>query len=199
MRHKLIFLLMIMLCTKSYGQNVWGAKPDSAKYFTVVELDTIEAPHQELKPASFTYIRTYYYPHSTRTFKDVSGSYTDGLPSGAWVWFLAPAYPKSHECCQAGPGIYVNYTVDSVCIEPAHGGIQIVKHLKNDSLSGYISGWEFKPSRFSLANGRCTFLDLTKEELRYGHYNYLEQALWWYEWETGVELILATKKSLIPE
>jgi hypothetical protein len=173
----------------SVGQDLWGAKPDSVKFFTVVDQDTIESHFDTLKPASFTFIRTYYYPHKTRTFKEISGHYLNEQRFGEWIWYLPPIFPKSDECCQVGPIFYVHFMSDSLSIEHVIGKDMIVKHYRTGNLSGTIYPKELKSTRFVMADGTCEFFDLSKNEIRYGHYSYLEDLIFWYEVETKIELM----------
>lgn len=151
--------------------------PTSARYFTVVHSDTIENHYDSLKPDTFLYCKTYYYALKTRSFIVLSGNYTDNQRSGAWVWYFLPTAPMLHECCPIWSVLEAFYKKDYVVFSSWFTADSVQINLKSNLVTGTINPKEYKPTRFVLQNGECVFLDLGEDEIRYGHYFYIENLL----------------------
>lgn len=195
MKLQILISFIFFNITPSFGQNIWGVKPDSVKFMTVVDLDTIEDHFENLKPSSFTYFRTYYYPKSSRSFKEITGHYSEGQRSGKWVWFIPPNLPHTEECCQLGPIFNAQYEPDSLILKHVIKKDIIIKYKGMDSIGGTIYPPELKSTRFLLKKGKWKFLDLNENEIHFGHYNYLEEILIWFEEETKIKLWPTTYKT----
>lgn len=190
MRRKIFIIAIVSLVLFSVkAQDRQNFKPDSVKFFTVFNSDTLPFHFETLTPHSFTYYKKYYYPFSSRMFKIITGSYANGQPIGQWVWFTSPQNPKSRECSQAGPLLQVNYSVDSIIINHLFTPDLVVKHIGKNSLSGVIHPNGLKSTRFYCFKNQCKLLDLHIEETLFGHYYHLERLLLYLQSETKIHLL----------
>ncbi len=191
----LLIILSIVFSGNCIGQVRLNAPYevtlDSTIYYTVIGNDTIKMHYDTLKPIQFTYLKTYYYSSQImRSFKVLTGQYSNFEKAGVWQWSVHPSGNLDiNECVQLG--VYVEVIFDSTAIKFSDFFSQdsIVLNKISKKLTETIHPPNFKASRFEVYEGVVQFLDLNTSEVYYGHLEYLDALLVRHQITTSIKLV----------